>query len=368
MSYRLRLPGPTTVPDRVLRAVGTPMVDHRGPEFRKLFARITERIQPILGTTNPVLFFASSGTGVMEASLANTIAPGEPVLVCVNDQFSERFALIAKALGAHVDILDVEWGRGVDPADVARRIEAADYRAVLVVHNASSTGAVSDIAGIGKVVRDTSTLLIVDSVSGLGGIEMRQDEWGVDILISASQKALMCPPGMGIASVSPKARKLVSRDSGMPRFYWDFREAIESAEESVTPYTPPLSLMFGLRESLDMIHEEGLPQVLDRHRRLSGMLRTGCNALGLATFPQGDVLSNTVVVVEVPGDLDGGQIVRQMYARHETAIAGSRNKLKGRVIRLGTMGYFSEQDIRTDLEFLSETMAYLRSSVGTHAG
>ncbi len=368
MNYRLRLPGPTAVPERVLRALGTPMINHRGPEFRKLFAQITERIRPILGTSNPVLFFASSGTGVMEASLANAVAPGERVLVCVNDQFSERFALIAKALGAHVDILDFEWGSAVDPAQIAARMKSADYRAVLVVHNASSTGVVADLAAIGKVVRETPALLIVDSVSGLGGIEMRQDEWGVDILISASQKALMCPPGLGLASVSPKAQEIVKRSTTMPRFYWDFRDALTSASESVTPFTPPVSLLFGLAESLEMIHAEGLPRVLDRHRRLSAMLREGCNALGLATFPQCDTLSNTVVVVKVPGDLDGGDIVRQMYERHGTVIAGSRNKLKGRVIRIGTMGYFGELDIRSDLEYLAETLAYLRSHVGTHAG
>ncbi len=367
MNYRLRLPGPTTVPERVLRAVGTPMIDHRGPEFRKLFARITERIRPIIGTANnPVLFFASSGTGVMEASLANVIVPGERVLVCVNDQFSERFSLIAKALGANTGILDVEWGRAADPADIAARLKANDYRAVLVVHNASATGVVSDLAAIGKVVRDTSALFIVDSVSGLGGIEVRQDEWSIDILISASQKALMCPPGMGLVSVSEKARKLIARETSMPRFYWDFRKAISEAAEFVTPFTPPLALLFGVAESLEMIHEEGLPQVLDRHRRLSKMLRAGCNELGLATFPQGE-LSNTVVVVKVPEDLNGETLVREMYQRHNTVIARFRNKLQGRVIRIGTMGFVHEPDIRTDLEFLSETLAHLRTPVETHA-
>ncbi|HLX46058.1 MAG TPA: alanine--glyoxylate aminotransferase family protein [Bryobacteraceae bacterium] len=364
--YRLRLPGPTAVPERVRQAIALPALNHRGPEFRATFARVEELIKPVMGTANPVLFFASSGTGVMEASLVNVLSPGEAVLVCVSGQFGERFAGIARALGAKVDTLDVEWGRAIDPAEIEARVKAADYRAVVVVHNESSTGVVADVAAIGRILRDTSTLLIVDSVSGLGGLEMRQDEWGIDILVSSSQKCLMCPPGVGLVSVSKKARAVVERDSGMPRFYWDFRKAFAPAEISETPFTPPVALMAGLREALEMIHAEGLPEVLARHRRLSSALRAGCAALGLAPF--GDTNSSTVVVMNVPAPLKGGDIVRALYREHRTVIAGSRNKLEGRVIRIGTMGSLNAGDILTDLLHLEATLAALGKQVTPGTG
>jgi len=287
----------------------------------------------------------------------NILAPGEPVLVCVNGQFGERFAAIAKALGARVDTLDVEWGHAIDPAAVEARVKSTDYRAVVVVHNESSTGVVADVAAIGAVLRHTPTLLIVDSVSGLGGLEMKQDEWGIDILVSSSQKCLMCPPGVGLASVSRKARAVVERESGMPRFYWDFRKAFAPVENAETPFTPPIALMAGLCEALEMIHAEGLAEVLARHRRLSSALRAGCSALGLLPF--GDTNSSTVVVLDVPQPWKGGDIVRGLYREHRTVIAGSRNKLEGRVIRIGTMGYLNAGDILTDLLHLESTLAGL---------
>jgi aspartate aminotransferase-like enzyme len=288
--YRLRLPGPAVVPERVLRAIAQPVVNHRGPEYRALHARVEELIKPVLGTRNHVFFLACSGTGAMEASLVNILAPGERVLVAVNGQFAERFAVIAKTFGARVDTIEVPWGRAVDPAAIEQRVSAADYRAVVVTHNESSTGIVANLGAIGMVLRNRSALLIVDSVSGLAGLEMRQDDWGVDIVVSASQKALMCPPGIGVVSVSQKAWKVAEREGGLPRFYWDFRKALASAEKSESPFTPAVSLMFGLKEALEMIHEEGLPNVLARHLRISSALRAGCAALGLPPFGQADAL------------------------------------------------------------------------------
>jgi aspartate aminotransferase-like enzyme len=185
---------------------------------------------------------------------------------------------------------------------------------------------------------------------------MRQDEWGVDIVVSASQKCLMCPPGLGLASLSDKAWEAVNRGPGLPRFYWDFRKARASAEKSETPFTAPVALIAGLRESLEMIHEEGLPNVLARHRRLSTALREGCAALGLSSFGQRDALSPTVVALNVPQGMDGAAIVRGMYERHGSVIAGSRNKLQGKVIRIGVMGNCQEADIATDLEHLKLTL------------
>lgn len=357
--YRLRLPGPTAVPERVRQAIARPMLSHRGTEFRAIMARAEKLMQPILGTANPVLFFASSGTGMMEACLVNVLAPGEAVLIPTHGQFGERFAGIARTLGASVDTVDVPWGCGVDPADIAARLAKRDYRALVIVHNESSTGVVADLAGIGAVLRERPTLLVVDSVSGLGGIEMRQDEWGVDIVASSSQKALMCPPGLGLVSLSAKAREVVNREDRLPRFYFDFRKALGSVEKSETPFTTPVALMAGLCEALEMIHEEGLPNVLKRHTCLSAALRAGCEALGLRSFPHAERVSSTVVCLNVPESLRGSDIVRGMYERHRSVIAGSRNKLDGKVVRIGTMGDLDAGDIFTDLLHLEDTLRAL---------
>jgi len=366
--YRLRLPGPTAVPERVRQAIAQPIVSHRGPEFHALYDRAEQLIRPILGTRNRVFFLACSGTGAMEASLVNVLSPGERLLVAVNGQFGERFGAIGKALGAHVDLLQVPWGEPVDPAAIEKLVAAADYRAVVVVHNESSTGIVSDLAAIGGILRNRPALFIVDSVSGLGGLEMQQDEWGVDIVVSASQKSLMCPPGIGLVSVSRKAWKVAESDGGLSRFYWDFRKALASAEKSETPFTAPVSLIFGLKEALEMIHEEGLLRVLMRHRQLSAALRAGCAALGLSPFGELDALSPTVVVLKVPEQLQGGDIVRGLYERHKTVIAGARNKLKGKVIRIGTMGHLNEGDILTDLLHLEDVLKELGWCVPPGAG
>jgi aspartate aminotransferase-like enzyme len=357
--YRLRLPGPTAVPERVRQAMARPVLSHRGPEFNALLNRTEEMLQPVMGTRNRVLFFAASGTGMMEAALINILAPGERLLISTHGMFGDRFVEIAREFGASVDTLDVPWGEAPDPEEVRRRVAAADYRAVVLVHNESSTGVVADLAAIGAVLRGTPTLLVVDSVSGLGGAEMRQDEWGVDILLSASQKCLMCPPGVGFASVSEKAWPVVNRAAALPRFYWDFRKARASAEKDGTPFTTPVSLIAALHEALTMIHEEGLPQVLARHRHLSCTLQTGCTALGLPPFARTPELSPTVVCMRVPESLSGKEIVRGMYQRHGAVIAGSRNKLEGKVIRIGTMGRLTMGDILIDLHQLKDTLQSL---------
>jgi aspartate aminotransferase-like enzyme len=351
--YRLRLPGPTAVPQRVRDAMARPMVGHRGPEFREVLVGVENLLCPVLGTERHVFLYAATGTGMMEAALVNVLAPGERVLVVVHGQFGERFASIALACGARVDTVESEWGRAPDPGAIEERLRASEYRALVVVHNESSTGVTAPLAEIGALLRNRPELLLVDSVSGLGGIEMRMDEWGVDVVAGASQKALMCPPGLGIAAISAKAWDVVRRDDRMPRYYLDFRRAMESAGKDETPFTSSVSLIAGLKEALEMIHDEGLPEVLLRHERLSKRLRAGCEALGLPSFAL-EKLSNTVVALDAAGR--GKEIVRRLYEQYGTVIAGSRNKLSGRVIRIGTMGCISDEDIRTDLSHLEQTL------------
>jgi aspartate aminotransferase-like enzyme len=366
--YRLRLPGPAAVPERVRAAVAQPVLNHRGPEFRGVLAECTASLRRIFGTRRDVLMFAASGTGGMEAALANVLDANDDVLVLMNGQFGERFWAIAETMGARVDRLEIPWGEAPDPAAVAAKLRERDYRAVVCVHNESSTGVVADLAGIGAVVRATPSLLVVDSVSGVGGVEMRMDEWGVDVLIVASQKALMCPPGLAFAALSEKAERIVEAARGVPRFFFDFRRMRASLVKGETPFTPPVSLALGLREALAMIEEEGLPAVLERHRRLSAALRAGCVALGLPMFPTAPMLSPTVTAACVPAGLDGGTIVRHLHARYRTVIAGQRTKLSGRIIRFGTMGFVDAGDILTDLHHLECTLRDLGRAPPPGAG
>jgi aspartate aminotransferase-like enzyme len=319
-------------------------------------------------TRHDVFLIGASGTAAMEAALANILSPGDTLLIVVNGQFGERFVSIAQAMGAAIDRMEIAWGDVPEPAAIAQRVRSKRYRAVVCVHNETSSGSVTDIAAIGAVLRDTETLLVVDAVSSLGGIELDTDGWGVDIAVAASQKALMCPPGLAFAAVSPKAMRVASTANAVPRFFLDFRKLKASLDKGETPFTPPVSLMYGLREALAMIEEEGLSHALARHRRLSQALQAGCVALGLPMFQASRPLSATTTVAVVPDGLDGGTIVKHMRSRYGTVIASQRTKLDGRVIRIGTMGAVTEGDIFTDLHHLECTLRDLGQSPGRGAG
>jgi aspartate aminotransferase-like enzyme len=368
--YRLRLPGPTAVPERVRQATALPVLNHRGAEFRAMLAECGRRLKPIFGTAHDVLIFAGSGTAMMEAALANILSPGDAVLIVVAGQFGDRFVSIAKALGAAIDTVDVEWGGALDAQRVAERLKQRSYRAVVMVHNESSTGVAYDVAAVGAVVRETSALLVVDSVSGLAGIEMRMDAWNADIVVAASQKSLMCAPGIGFAAIGAKAWKVINRDGRVPSFFADFRRAKASLDKDETPFTPPVTLVYGLLEALRMIDEEGMSNVLRRHSRLAAALRAGVQALGLELYSQPNTSSATVVAMKVPQGLDGGSIVQHLRERYHTVIAGARHpRQTGKVIRIGTMGMISETDIITDLRHLEATLKDLgRPAPAPHAG
>jgi aspartate aminotransferase-like enzyme len=344
------------------------MLSHRGPEFRAIFAEVTDALRALIGTRHHVFILGASGTGGMEAALVNVLSVGDALLVVENGQFGERFSSIAESMSVDLDRLQIPWGDVPDPAMIAARVKAKRYRAVLMVHNESSTGVVADVAAVGAVLRDTETLLVVDSVSGIGGVEMRMDEWGIDVVVTASQKSLMCPPGLAIAALSEKAMRVVDNARGIPRFFFDFRRAKASFDKGETPFTPPVSLILGLREALAMINEEGLPAVLARHARLSLALRTGFEALGFPMFAKGRPFSPTVTVGVVPDDLDGSAIVRHMHAEYRTVVAGQRSKLRNRVIRIGTMGFVGADDILADLHYLECTLRDLGREPAAGAG
>jgi len=365
--YRLRMPGPTAIPERVRMATAQPIVSHRGPEFRAVLADVTQRLRALIGTRGDVLLLGASGTGGMEAALINVLSVGDALLVVENGQFGERFSSIAETLPVTLDRLQIPWGQAPDAAAIAARVKAKFYRAVLVVHNESATGVVADLAAIGAVLRDTETLLVVDSVSGVGGVPMRMDEWGLDVVVTASQKSLMCPPGLAIVATSEKAQRVIAEARGIPRFFFDLRKAKASLDKGETPFTPTVSLILGLQEALRMIEEEGLTNVLDRHARLASALRVGFVALGLPMFPTGN-FSSTVTVGVVPEGLEGSTIVRHMYAQYHTVIVSQRTKLANRVIRIGTMGAVAPADILGDLHYLELTLRDLGRPVELGAG
>ncbi len=367
-TYRLRLPGPIAVPERVRLACARPVLNHRGPEFRAIWARTITKLQPIIGTTQPVHIFACSGTGVMEAALLNIITPGDRLLIVCNGQWGERFSTIGKAMNAVVDPIEIPWGETVDPAVLEARLKQHSYRALVLVHNESSTGVIGDLATAGKLVRNTPTLLVTDTVSGLAGIDVQMDAWGVDVLVAGSQKALMCPPGMGILAASEKAWEVIRRESGMPRFYFDLRRTRDAYDKGESTYTPAVSLVQGLDAALDMIHEEGLPNVLARHARLSRGLKAGAAALGLENFTNAKMQSNTVACFHVPAGLDGTKIIRRLYEKHRTVIAGARNRLQGKMLRIGTLGAITEADILMDLIHLEDVLAEMGHKAPAGAG
>ena len=366
-AYRLRMPGPAAVPERVRAACALPIMSHRGLEFRTVLSEVTRRLRGVLGTRGDVFLLGASGTGGMEAALVNVLSTGDALLVVENGQFGERFSAIAAELPVTLDRLQIPWGQAPDAAEIAARVKAKPYRAVVVVHNESATGVVADLAAIGAVLRETGTLLVVDSVSGVGGVAVRMDEWGADVVVTASQKSLMCPPGLAIVAVSDKAMRVTAAARGIPRFFFDFRKAKASLDKGETPFTPPVSLILGLREALAMIDEEGLPAVLDRHARLSAALRAGFEALGFPMFPKA-AFSSTVTVGVVPEGLDGATIVRHMYANYRTVIASQRTKLDNRVIRIGTMGFVGPEDVLADLHYLERTLRDLGRAPQPGAG
>jgi len=367
-TYRLRIPGPTPVPQRVNAAMAEAMINHRGPEFHSMVDEVQRGLVPLFGGEGPVLLFASSGSGVMEASFVNTIDAGERVLVVSNGQWGERFTVMLRGMGADVTALESEWGQPIDLQRIHDALSGDAFRAVVVTHNESSTGAVTDLAQIGAMVAGSDTLLIVDAVSSLGGMAIDQSRVGADVVFSASQKALMCPPGLGLVSLSEKAWSALERPSRVPRFYWDFLRARASADESETPFTPPVSIIAGLRESLRMIEEEGMSNVFARHTRMANAMRAGFRALGLPSFPPQTIASSTLAVGTVPEGLDGTTIVRHMYRAHETVIAGARNRLRGRIIRIGTMGTVQAADVFADLHALEQTLRSLGRSVDAGVG
>jgi serine---pyruvate transaminase len=358
--------GPTPVPPAVSQAMAAPMLYHRAPAFDDLYQRVLERLPQVFLTGSDVLVFAASGSGAMESAVANLVRPGTRALACAAGKFGERWIGLCEAYGADLVRYEPGWGERLDPAEVGRL--AAGCEVVYATLSETSTGVVHDVAAIADAVRANEAILVVDAVSGLGAAELRQDEWGVDVVVAGSQKALMCPPGLAFAAVSQRALDVAAAKSG-GRMYFDWGRAAKAqrAEKPSSPFTPAVSLFLGLDVALDLILEEGVEDVWARHALLGEATRAGVRALGLELFGDPDDRSNVVTALELPHDVDGGKVPGVLRKLGITA-NGGQDHLKGRILRIAHCGYFGAFDILTSLSGLEIALAQLGHDVDQGAG
>ncbi|HXW76387.1 MAG TPA: alanine--glyoxylate aminotransferase family protein [Candidatus Eremiobacteraceae bacterium] len=364
----LLLPGPVAVAPDVLQAAALPMQNHRGPRMRALLARITERCQEILQTKERVFILGSSGTGALEAAIVNLFSPGDLLLSLSVGAFGDRIAAIARTYGAQVESLAEEWGCGNDPARLARRL-AEDTRGavkgILVTHNETSTGVANDLAAIARARADHPALLVVDSVSGAGAEDLRMDEWCLDAVATASQKALAAPPGCAVLALSRRAWDSVG-NAKMPRFYLDLTKAQRAADEGSTPWTPPVPILTALERATDNYLREGRQAAFSRHARFAAAVRSGCIALGLSLFARPAWYSSTVTAVCVPQGIEAKALLAKLRERFGVVLGGGQQKLDGKVFRIGNMGAIGERDLLGAigaLELTLDDMGY-RAALG----
>lgn len=351
MTYRsgrhfLQIPGPTNVPDQVLRAMSAPTMDHRSAEFARFTVALLEQIKPVFGTAGPVLIYPSSGTGAWEAALVNTLSPGDRVPCFETGHFATLWRQLAVAFGLRTDFVPGDWRRGVDPAQVGERLSADPHheiKAVLVVHNETSTGVTSRIPEIRAAIDRAAhpALLLVDSISGLGSIEYRHDEWGVDVTIAGSQKGLMLPPGLGLTAVSEKALS-ASRTARSARSYWDWAPMLEANARGFFPTTPATNLLYGLAEALGMLAAEGLDAVYARHIRHAEATRAAVRGWGLDVLCADEREYSPALTAVLVAGKDADRVRAAILDRFDMSLGSGLGRLQGRVFRIGHLGHFND--------------------------
>ncbi len=343
----LQIPGPTNVPDRILRAMDYPTIDHRGPSFARLAGEVLEGLKPVFGTTGPVVIYPASGTGAWEAALVNTLSSGDRVLMSETGQFSSLWVELAKRLGLDVQLLAGDWRHGADPEAIEAALaedREGKIKAVAVVHNETSTGVTSRIAEVRRAIDRAGhdALLMVDTISSLASIDYRHDEWGVDVTVAGSQKGLMLPPGLSFNAISDKARA-AARGSTIKKSYWDWESMLDANAQNVFPYTPATNLLYGLKEALAMLMEEGLPNVFARHARHGRAARAAVGAWGLEVLAEDErEYSGSLTAVLLPEGKDADELRKIILERFDLSLGNGLGKLKGRVFRIGHLGWFND--------------------------
>ncbi len=366
----LLAPGPTPIPPEVLGAMALPILHHRAPEFAKLFGSVREELKWLFQTKNDVLVLVSTGTGAMEASVTNILSPGDKALVVNGGKFGERWMKICQAYGVKVEEVKVEWGYAVDPA----RIEAAlkndpSIKAVYIQASETSTGVAHNTKAIAEIVRRyDDTILVVDAITGLGVFDLRTDEWGLDIVIAGSQKALMLPPGLAFMSLSEKAWRMADKAKNQ-RFYFNLKKERENQQKNQTAFTAAVSLIVGLKEVLRILKEEGLEKVFSRHRLLADATRKSMLGMGLSLFPK-ESPSDALTAVNAPEGFDGQAIYKTLREKYGITAAGGQDHLKGKIFRIAHLGYTDTFDViiaASAVEMVLKGMGYpvkLGSGVG----
>jgi serine---pyruvate transaminase len=351
-------PGPTPIPPEVAAAAAAPMQHHRSPEFRALLLETLGRLQQVFATENDVVLFTGSGTAAMESAVANMLSPGDRVVVATAGNFGDRWVKLIRSYGLEPVVVEQPWGERLDPGRIGAAASEEGTKAVFVTHSETSTGVVHDVEAIAAAVAPSGAVLVVDAVSSLGGVELATDAWGVDVVVSGSQKALMSPPGLAFASVSEKAWKLAER-SQLPRYYLDWRRAADSQVKGDTAFTPAVSIVLALRTALDLILTQGLANVWEHNRRLARATRAGVKGLGLDLYSPDDDSSAMVTALLMPEGVDGQECYTVLRDRHGIVLAGGHGPLRGRIMRIGHMGYMNEFDIVTALAGLEMALAQL---------
>jgi len=355
-------PGPTPAPPEVLAAIAQPVIHHRGPDYREVYARVLARLREVFRTEQEVLLFGGSGSGAMESAVANLVSPGDPVLVVSGGYFGERWAAIAKAYGANVDHLRYAWGEIPSVDDVSARLRERESDLVFFTHSETSTGVVLDPQQFAAPAREAGALSVVDAVSSLGAVPLDTDAWGIDVVASGAQKALMTPPGLAMASASDAAWER-SASASSPRFYWDWEKTRKGQSTLDAPVTPPVSLVAGLDVALQMLLDEGLEAAFDRHRRLGRACREGLKAMGLELSSPDDDSSAVVTAARAPEGIDSDELVLLLRDRHGVTLAPGQGELKGKIFRIGHIGYYDVFDITTALAAVELALVELGAEI-----
>jgi aspartate aminotransferase-like enzyme len=353
---QLRVPGPTPCPPQALQAMGRQMINHRGGEFGEIIRSTTEKLKQVFKTKGDVFLLTASGTGGMEAAIVNTLSPGDRVLSISNGFFAERFGDIAEQYGAEVTRLTFEWGKAVAPDAVDKALRAdGDFKAVLATHNETSTGMTNNLNEISAVVKKFDKLLLVDAISSLGCINLPTDDWHCDVVVTASQKGWMVPPGLAMVSVSEKAWQAHAQ-AKMPRYYWDFSKAKDYLQKGQTPWTPAISIFYALNTTLDLMLSEGLDNIFARHSRVAQLARNEAQSWGLSLFPEANYASNTVTAINASDSTNVPKLIQLLRDEHEVVIAGGQGKLSGKIFRIGHLGMVNEKDMKIVLQALTKTL------------
>lgn len=362
--HYLLTPGPTPVPNEALDAMARPIIHHRTPQFQVILKEVEEGLQSVFQTKGKVLILTSSGTGAMEGAVSSLLSPGDKAICVSGGKFGERWGELCAAYGIESIPIDVEWGKAVKPEEIekilkqqATRDKGQEIKAVYVTLCETSTGVSIDIQAIAKITKNYEAVLVVDAISALGAVPLKTDEWGIDVVVSGSQKGLMIPPGLAFVSLSDKALKLVEA-SKLPKYYFNFKAYKKFIDKNDTPYTPAINLIIGLNEALKIIKKDGIDDVIKRHQRHAAAVRAAIKALGLELLAP-DAYSDAVTAVKSPEGIDSSKLVKIMRDTYGVAIAGGQAQLKGKIFRIATMGYITADDLKKGIETLEIVLAEL---------